>query len=70
MNFILHKHKCENEIIPLPNGLRELLVDISREVLREQPANLYLFVAEYLDAMLITREHTISRFLRQKRKLR
>lgn len=57
MNFILHKHQTENHIVSTPDGLRELLDDISREVLRCQPVNIYKFIADYLDAMLITREH-------------
>lgn len=61
MNFILHKHQSKNHIVTEPNGLRELMSDISREVLREQPKNINLFIADYLDAMIITREHAISK---------
>lgn len=31
--------------------------DISREVLRSQPEDVYTFVADYLDALMITREN-------------
>lgn len=42
--------------IQLPDGLKELLTDISREVLRYQPENIHEFLADYLEAMLATRE--------------
>lgn len=41
----------------IPKGLQDLMSDISREVLRNQPKNIYDFIAEYLEAMLITREN-------------
>lgn len=41
----------------IPKGLQDLMSDISREVLRNQPVKLYDFIAEYLEAMLITREN-------------
>lgn len=56
MNFLLHSQKCPGHIIPLPHGVPELMADISREVLREQPSNIPLFIADFLDAMLLTRE--------------
>lgn len=40
----------------MPDGLRELMADIAREVLRYQPANIENFIADYLEAMLMTRE--------------
>ena len=42
--------------MPVPDGLKELMADISREVLRSQPENMELFIADYLEAMLLTRE--------------
>uniref|UniRef100_A0A2A4K6J1 RIIa domain-containing protein n=1 Tax=Heliothis virescens TaxID=7102 RepID=A0A2A4K6J1_HELVI len=48
------KDSCK---LALPHGLKELMSDISREVLRYQPRNLYQFIADYLSALLITREN-------------
>ncbi|XP_043262041.1 sperm surface protein Sp17-like [Colletes gigas] len=57
MDAMLQKHSAKH-IYKVPEGLRELCTDISREVLRLQPKNLYGFVAEYVDTLLITRENT------------
>nr|XP_012146632.1 PREDICTED: uncharacterized protein LOC105663303 isoform X3 [Megachile rotundata] len=57
MDVTLQKHDAKH-IYKVPEGLRELCADISREVLRLQPANLYAFIAEYVDTLLITRENT------------
>lgn len=43
--------------LALPEGLKELMNDISREVLRYQPRNLYEFIANYLSALMVSREH-------------
>jgi hypothetical protein len=59
MNYLLHKQKYPGNVIPIPQGLPELMADISREVLREQPIDILPFLADYLEAMLITRENTI-----------
>lgn len=59
-NFLLHKHRKEDENFKRPDGLTELLSDISREVLRAQPECVYTFVADYLEAMLVTREQSLS----------
>lgn len=56
MNVLMQRH-CAKYIYIVPNGLRELLSDISREVLRSQPEDIYTFIADYLDALLITREN-------------
>lgn len=56
MNFLSHRHRKLSEIVPVPDGLRELMADITREVLRYQPDNIELFIADYLEAMLLTRE--------------
>ncbi|CAH1115454.1 unnamed protein product [Psylliodes chrysocephalus] len=49
-----HAAKC---IYIIPDGLKELMSDISREVLRTQPQNMYAFIADYLEALLLTREN-------------
>lgn len=59
-NFLLHKHCKPDEQFRRPEGLTELLCDITREVLREQPDCVFTFCADYLDAMLRTREQTLS----------
>lgn len=43
----------------MPDGLRELMADIAREVLRYQPTNIENFIADYLEAMLLTREQAL-----------
>ncbi|XP_019881376.1 uncharacterized protein LOC109609188 [Aethina tumida] len=56
MDVTLQKH-CAKFIYAVPDGLHELMSDISREVLRFQPEDIYTFIADYLDALLITREN-------------
>ncbi|VEN43100.1 unnamed protein product [Callosobruchus maculatus] len=56
MNVMLQRHSARY-IYVVPEGLKELMSDISREVLRVQPENIYMFVADYLDALMITREN-------------
>ncbi|XP_075979881.1 uncharacterized protein LOC142979024 [Anticarsia gemmatalis] len=58
MNELLQKHGCAN-VFTVPEGLKELMSDITREVLRAQPKRLLDFIANYLSALLITREHGI-----------
>ncbi|XP_068622874.1 uncharacterized protein [Battus philenor] len=58
MNELLQKHGCTN-VFTIPEGLRELMSDISREVLREQPKNIFDFITNYLSVLLITREHGV-----------
>ena len=61
MNFLHVHHRKLSEIVPVPEGLRELMADMTREVLRYQPENVEKFIADYLDAMLLTRElYTIA----------
>lgn len=60
MNFILHKHNTPNHVAKMPEGLKELLNDITREVLRAQPEDINEFIADYLEAMLLTREQALS----------
>ncbi|XP_018332044.1 uncharacterized protein LOC108741670 isoform X2 [Agrilus planipennis] len=56
MDVMLQRH-CAKFIYVVPEGLRELMTDISREVIRTHPENIYIFVADYLDALMITREN-------------
>lgn len=56
MDFLLLRHRKKSLVVPVPDGLKELMADISREVLRSQPENMELFIADYLEAMLLTRE--------------
>ncbi|XP_018576710.1 uncharacterized protein LOC108915219 [Anoplophora glabripennis] len=56
MNVLLQRH-CARYIYVVPEGLKELMSDISREVIRCDPENIYTFIADYLDALLITREN-------------
>ncbi|KAL0821334.1 hypothetical protein ABMA28_005924 [Loxostege sticticalis] len=58
MNELLQQHGCSN-VFHIPEGLKELMCDISREVLREQPKQIFDFIANYLSVLLITREHGI-----------
>ncbi|CAH2269409.1 uncharacterized protein LOC120632495 [Pararge aegeria] len=58
MNELLQKHGCAN-VFSVPEGLKELMADISREVLRAQPQDLNDFIANYLSVLLITREHGV-----------
>lgn len=44
-------------VCSIPDGLRELMMDITREVLKSEPIEVYSFIADYLEALLITREH-------------
>uniref|UniRef100_A0A170UZ49 Sperm surface protein sp17-like protein isoform x2 n=1 Tax=Triatoma infestans TaxID=30076 RepID=A0A170UZ49_TRIIF len=50
----------DHRIYPIPEGLYELMADITREVLRSQPQNLYKFIYNYLDAQIKTRVLTIE----------
>ncbi|XP_076252027.1 uncharacterized protein LOC143191124 [Rhynchophorus ferrugineus] len=56
MDAMLQRH-CARYIYVIPDGLKELMSDISREVLRSQPQDIYTFIADYLDALMITREN-------------
>lgn len=56
MSHSVNLHRKLNQIVPVPEGLRELMADIAREVLRYQPTNVERFIADYLDSMLLTRE--------------
>ncbi|KAL0111929.1 hypothetical protein PUN28_013264 [Cardiocondyla obscurior] len=56
MNVLPGERKVKR-VYKVPEGLRELCTDIAREVLRSQPRNIYCFVADYAEALLITREN-------------
>lgn len=56
MNFHLKRHRKLSEVLHIPEGLQELMADIAREVLRYQPSNIEVFIADYLEAMVLTRE--------------
>lgn len=51
MNF-----NIQMSLIKFPDGLLELMADMTREVLRHQPENIFEFLADYLDALRITRD--------------
>ncbi|GLV44263.1 Radial spoke binding protein 15 [Carabus blaptoides fortunei] len=54
---VLYERRCAKYVYVVPEGLRELMTDISREVLRHNPVQVYCFITEYLDSLLITREN-------------
>ncbi|XP_013140657.1 PREDICTED: uncharacterized protein LOC106105004 isoform X2 [Papilio polytes] len=56
MEYLLQSQIKDSCKLALPEGLRDLMSDISREVLRARPQNLYQFIADYLAAMLVARE--------------
>ncbi|XP_063540064.1 uncharacterized protein LOC134749090 [Cydia strobilella] len=58
MNELLQKLGCAN-VFTIPEGLKELMADITREVLRAQPDKIFDFIANYLSVLIITREHGI-----------
>ncbi|XP_063627246.1 uncharacterized protein LOC134798794 [Cydia splendana] len=57
MEDLLQPQIRESCRLALPEGLKDLMADISREVLRAQPENLYQFIADYLSSLLVAREH-------------
>lgn len=56
MDTMLQRHSAKHIYI-IPDGLSEIMSDISREVLRMHPEDIYTFIADYLDALIITREN-------------
>ncbi|CAH0718091.1 unnamed protein product, partial [Brenthis ino] len=42
--------------LSLPEGLKDLMSDITREILRTQPEDVYKFIANYLEALIEVRE--------------
>ncbi|XP_049871768.1 uncharacterized protein LOC126370786 [Pectinophora gossypiella] len=57
MEDLLKIQIYDNCRIALPEGLKDLMSDISREVLRAQPKDLLGFIADYLSTLLVTREN-------------
>lgn len=55
MNVCLQAHG-EKLVYPVPSGLHELMSDIAREVLRDQPSDINRFIANYLKSMHKLRE--------------
>ncbi|XP_037923749.1 uncharacterized protein LOC119659622 isoform X2 [Hermetia illucens] len=58
MNYFLHQQKRKEARTNIPPGLPDLMADIARRVLEKQPENgeIYKFIADYLGALLETRE--------------
>uniref|UniRef100_A0A1A9ZID8 RIIa domain-containing protein n=1 Tax=Glossina pallidipes TaxID=7398 RepID=A0A1A9ZID8_GLOPL len=58
MLYLVQRGKVRSQVIPIPEGLPELLTDITREVLRCQPTSecLCQFIVDYLHAVMVTRE--------------
>lgn len=56
MNYTLQLHG-ERMLYPTPPGLYELMSDITREVLRDQPAQVYEYIAHYLDTLVRVRQY-------------
>jgi hypothetical protein len=54
--FTLLRHRKLTDVIAVPEGLCELMKDITREVIRFQPADVERFIADYLESMVISRE--------------
>ncbi|XP_017076778.2 translation initiation factor IF-2 [Drosophila eugracilis] len=58
MNYLIQRGKVRQQAINVPEGLPELLSDITREVLRCQPTKecLCQFIIDYLHSVIVTRE--------------
>ncbi|KAH8419051.1 hypothetical protein KR222_002100 [Zaprionus bogoriensis] len=58
MNYLIQRGKVRQQAINVPDGLPELLSDITREVLRCQPTKecLCQFIIDYLHSVIVTRE--------------
>ncbi|KAH8360004.1 hypothetical protein KR093_010064 [Drosophila rubida] len=73
MNYLIQRGKVRQQTIGVPDGLPELLSDITREVLRCQPTKdcLCQFIIDYLHSVIVTREKAmvaqsiLNRALRQ-----
>lgn len=59
MNYTLQLHG-ERMQFAVPSGLYELMSDIAREVLRDQPSLLYEYIAHYMDTLVRVREYARS----------
>ncbi|EDW80494.1 uncharacterized protein Dwil_GK11535 [Drosophila willistoni] len=58
MNYLIQRGKVREQAISVPEGLPELLSDITREALRCQPTKecLCQFIIDYLHSVIVTRE--------------
>uniref|UniRef100_A0A1A9W8P9 RIIa domain-containing protein n=1 Tax=Glossina brevipalpis TaxID=37001 RepID=A0A1A9W8P9_9MUSC len=58
MLYFVQRAKVRSQAIPIPEGLPELLGDITREVLRCQPTTecLCQFIIDYLHSVMVARE--------------
>ncbi|XP_073819571.1 radial spoke binding protein 15 [Musca autumnalis] len=58
MSYLIQHGKIRSQTINVPDGLPELLSDITREVLRCQPTKecLCQFIIDYLHSLIVTRE--------------
>ncbi|KAH8311408.1 hypothetical protein KR044_006172, partial [Drosophila immigrans] len=73
MNYLIQRGKVRQQAIGVPEGLPELLSDITREVLRCQPTKecICQFIIDYLHSVIVTREKAmvaksiLNRALRQ-----
>uniref|UniRef100_A0A1B0FI34 Uncharacterized protein n=1 Tax=Glossina morsitans morsitans TaxID=37546 RepID=A0A1B0FI34_GLOMM len=56
MLYLVQRGKVRSQVIPIPEGLPEVLTDITREVLRCQPTSecLCQFIIDYLHAVIVT----------------
>ncbi|XP_017855572.1 PREDICTED: actin cytoskeleton-regulatory complex protein pan1 [Drosophila arizonae] len=61
MNYLIQRGKLRQQAINVPEGLPELLSDITREVLRCQPTKecLCQFIIDYLHSVIVTREKAL-----------
>ncbi|XP_043654427.1 fibrous sheath CABYR-binding protein [Drosophila teissieri] len=58
MNYLIQRGRMRQQAINVPEGLPELLSDVTREVLRCQPKKecLCQFIIDYLHSLIVTRE--------------
>ncbi|SPP84452.1 RNA polymerase II degradation factor 1 [Drosophila guanche] len=61
MNYLIQAGKVRQQAITCPEGLPEILSDITREVLRCQPKKecLCQFIIDYLHSVIVTREKAL-----------
>ncbi|XP_034663406.1 cilia- and flagella-associated protein 91 [Drosophila subobscura] len=61
MNYLIQAGKVRQQAITCPEGLPEILADITREVLRCQPTKecLCQFIIDYLHSVIVTREKAL-----------
>uniref|UniRef100_A0A182NRN3 RIIa domain-containing protein n=1 Tax=Anopheles dirus TaxID=7168 RepID=A0A182NRN3_9DIPT len=57
MNYLLHRHRSPGALVGIMQPLEELMQEISREVLRTQPPDVIVFLADYLEEKLASREN-------------